>query len=144
MEKQTIWTRRRRTWPKTFRISPTFLNSTKLAPTANVSSTLFNISQFVCLAHSNDVESLLKFADMVRAVRMADDETITEKPNRRSVNSTPSRIPLAVMSGMDYLRVGFEKDCTTTKRLYVWEFCTKLIIDFLKLTSQSLGFTTTF
>ncbi|KAI6177604.1 hypothetical protein M3Y97_00925700 [Aphelenchoides bicaudatus] len=57
-----------------------------------------------CQTNQNDVESLLKFADMVRAVRMADDDTFAAKPSRRSETSATGRIPLAVMSGMDYLR----------------------------------------
>jgi len=55
-----------------------------------------------CQSHPSDVENLLKFAEMVKLVRAADNETY--KSNRLSDGGSSGRIPLAVMSGMDYLR----------------------------------------
>lgn len=56
------------------------------------------------LAHPNDIENLLKFADMVRTIRPSGTESV--KTNRLSgASASPGRIPLAVMSGIDYLKV---------------------------------------
>ena len=53
--------------------------------------------------HPNDVESLLKFADMVRAVRTTESNS-TPKATRSS-EGLSGRISLAVLNGMDSLKV---------------------------------------
>lgn len=54
------------------------------------------LSKRAYLAHPNDVENLLKFSEMVRAIRTADSDSLSK--NRRPDGSTTGRIPLAVVT----------------------------------------------
>ncbi|CAD5213687.1 unnamed protein product [Bursaphelenchus okinawaensis] len=67
-----------------------------------------NMARNYCESHPNDIDALLRFADLIRTIRFdslkTNVPTLDKSPLERRSAPSPSRIPRAVQMGMDSLK----------------------------------------